>query len=79
MNQKETFPDILLSDKISNVTLLLAQWLSIPVVKAFDIFYKSKTSRELHDLSTDLYTFGDRYIANNVMNELRFPSTDLSR
>lgn len=71
MTHSEKFPDVLLSDKISNVTLLLSQWLHIDSVRAFGIFYLSETNRELHDFSSGLYTFGDRYIANNVMAELR--------
>ncbi|MBP5367275.1 MAG: DUF3791 domain-containing protein [Bacteroidales bacterium] len=64
-------PDVLLSDKIANIILILANKLNISVENAMDIFYKSNTCNNLYNSSTMLYTFGDLYIVDDVLNEIK--------
>ncbi|MBR6177448.1 MAG: DUF3791 domain-containing protein [Bacteroidales bacterium] len=64
-------PDVLLSDKIANIILILANKLNISIENAMDIFYKSNTCNNLYNASTMLYTFGDLYIADDVLNEVK--------
>lgn len=58
-------------NKIGRIVTLLAERLNISPVHALDIFYTSKTNERLHDPSTLLYTFGDRYIVDDVIRELQ--------
>lgn len=58
-------------NKIGRIVMLLAERLNISPVHALDIFYTSKTNERLHDPSTLLYTFGDRYIVDDVIRELQ--------
>ena len=45
--------------------------LDITPERALDLFYTSKTNEYLHDSSTLLYTFGDRYIVDEVIREIQ--------
>ncbi len=63
--------DLLMWNKIGRIVMLLAERLNISPVHALDIFYTSKTNERLHDPSTLLYTFGDRYIVDDVIRELQ--------
>ncbi len=49
----------------------LSKRLQIPPQKALDIFYRSSVCDALHNPDTELYTFGDAYIADEVIAELR--------
>lgn len=51
--------------------MLLAKRLRISPERAFDIFYTSETNKRLHDSTTLLYTFGDKYIVDDVVRELQ--------
>lgn len=51
--------------------MALAEQLNITPERALELFYTSKTCEELHDPSTLLYTFGNRYIADEVIAEYR--------
>ncbi|MBQ9640136.1 MAG: DUF3791 domain-containing protein [Bacteroidaceae bacterium] len=57
--------------KIGNVVAELAAQLNVSPEKALDLFYTSKTCEELHNPDTLLYTFGDKYIADEVIAEYR--------
>lgn len=63
--------NILLWNKIGRIITLLADKLDISPEKALDIFYSSNTNKRLHDPSTLLYTFGDKYIVDDVIEELK--------
>ena len=57
-------------NKVGRIIALLSDRLNVDVAKATDIFYRSRTSRDLHDESTGLYLMGDRYVLDNLMTEL---------
>jgi hypothetical protein len=57
--------------KIGGIVMALAEQLNITPERALELFYTSKTCEELHDPSTLLYTFGNRYIADEVIAEYR--------
>lgn len=63
--------DLLMWNKIGRIAMLLAKRLSITPERALDLFYTSQTNERLHDSSTLLYTFGDRYIVDEVIRELQ--------
>jgi hypothetical protein len=50
---------------------MIAEKLHVSVERAFDIFYTSQTCARLHDESTGLYLFGELYIIDDLMMELR--------
>ena len=57
--------------KIGGVIMTLSKRLKISPARALDIFYRSNTCDALHNPETQLYTFGDAYIADEVITELR--------
>ena len=63
--------DLLMWNKIGRIVMLLAKRLNISPERAFDLFYTSKTNKNLHDSSTLLYTFGDRYVVDEVIREMQ--------
>lgn len=63
--------DLLMWNKIGRIVILLAKRLDITPERALDLFYTSKTNEYLHDSSTLLYTFGDRYIVDEVIREIQ--------
>lgn len=62
--------EIIMSNRIGAITILLAKQLNIDNVKALKLFYESETCRKLHDKSTGLYLFGDLYIVDEFMREM---------
>ena len=63
--------DLLMWNKIGRIVMQLAKRLGITPERAFDLFYTSKTNEHLHDSSTLLYTFGVRYIVDEVIKEIQ--------
>ncbi|MBQ4408579.1 MAG: DUF3791 domain-containing protein [Bacteroidales bacterium] len=63
--------DLLMWNKIGRIVMLLAKRLGITPERAFDLFYASKTNERMHDSTTLLYTFGDRYLADEVVREIQ--------
>lgn len=57
--------------KIGGVVMVLAEQLNITPERALELFYTSKTCEDLHNPETLLYTFGNRYIADEVISEYR--------
>lgn len=57
--------------KIGGVVMSLAEQLNISAERALEIFYSSKTCDELHNPETQLYTFSDDYVADEVIEELK--------
>ena len=57
-------------NKVGRIIALLSDRLNVDVAKATDIFYRSRTCKELHDESTGLYLMGDRYVLDNILSEL---------
>ena len=63
--------EIIMSNKIGAITVLLSKRLNIPNVQALKLFYNSQTCRKLHDKSTGLYLYGDLYIVDEVIREMQ--------
>lgn len=63
--------DLLMWNKIGRIVMILAKRLGITPERAFDLFYTSKTNERMHDSTTLLYTFGDRYLADEVVREIQ--------
>lgn len=62
--------EIIMSNKIGAITILLAERLNIPNVQALKLFYGSHTCQKLHDKSTGLYLYGDLYIVDEFIREM---------
>ena len=63
--------NILMWNKIGHIIMLLSKRLDINPERALDIFYLSETNKRLHNPSTLLYTFGDRYIVDDIILEIQ--------
>ncbi len=63
--------DIIMSYRIGSIAAELAHRLNIPPLRAFELFYESKTCADLHDKKTGLYLYGDLYIADEFILEHR--------
>ena len=61
--------EIIMSNRIGAISVDLAERLNIEPVRALEMFYESKTCADLHDKSTGLYLFGNRYIADEFIRE----------
>ena len=62
--------EIIMSNRIGAISVLLAEQLNIDSVKALKLFYQSKTCANLHDKSTGLYLYGDLYIVDELIREM---------
>ena len=62
--------EIIMSNRIGAISVILARMLDIDVVKALKMFYSSKTCANLHDKSTGLYLYGDMYITDEFIMEM---------
>lgn len=63
--------EIILSNRIGAIAVILAKQLNIDNVRALKLFYESDTCRKLHDKSTGLYLFGNLYIVDEFLIEKR--------
>lgn len=63
--------EIILSNRIGIIAAELSKRLDISPAKALQLFYESKTCADLHDKETGLYLFGNLYIVDEVLLELR--------
>lgn len=63
--------EIIMSNKIGAIAVLIAEQLEIDNLEALKMFYKSKTCNKLHDKSTGLYLSGDLYIVEDFMREMQ--------
>ena len=61
--------EIIMSNRIGAISILLAQKMGIENVEALKLFYESVTCRKLHDKSTGLYLYGDLYIVDEYLLE----------
>ena len=62
--------EIIISNRIGAIAILLAEQLNIDSVKALKLFYKSKTCANLQEKSTGLYLYGDLYIVDEFIREM---------
>lgn len=63
--------DLLMWNKIGRIVTRLSETLDIDTARALDIFYRSQVCKDLHNAETGLYTRGDIYILNDLINEIR--------
>lgn len=59
--------EIIMSNRIGAIAVILAKKLDIDNVKALKLFYESETCSKLHDKSIGLYLYSDLYIVDDFM------------
>ncbi len=62
--------EIIMSNRIGGISMELSRRLNISPVEALMRFYASETCARLHDRSSDLYLYGDLYVADEYMMEV---------
>ncbi len=63
--------NILMSGRIGIISARIAELLGVDPVQALEMFYESETCRQLHNPETGLYLFGDQYIADEFLLEIK--------
>lgn len=61
--------DIIRWGQIGIISCRIAQVLGINPLDALKAFYRSETCRKFHDMSTGLYLYSERYIADEFFRE----------
>ena len=64
--------EILMSNRIGAIAMLLSKRLDIEPLRALKLFYESQTCADLHDKSTGLYLYGDPYVADEFMRDKEY-------
>ena len=67
--------DNVLWRKQSHIILLLAEYLQIDMERALDLFYSTKTYQLLSDPQYGMQLMSDRYLLENVLEEMREDTT----
>lgn len=62
--------NLLMWNKIGRIVMRLSKELEVSPLRALDVFYTSKVCDRLHDPETELYTFSDAYIVDEIMMEM---------
>ncbi len=62
--------EIIMSNRIGAIAVLLAERLNITSVRALKMFYESETCSKFHDKTTGLYLYGDLYIVDEFIREM---------
>ncbi len=65
--------DLLMWNKIGRIITILSERLNVSGETALDLWYSSKTNERLHDPDSLLYTFGDQFIADELIREYQMP------
>ena len=60
-----------MSNRIGAIAMELAKRLNIEPVKALQLFYESQTCADLHNKATGLYLYGDLYIVDEYLQEIK--------
>lgn len=63
--------NLLMWNKIGRIAMRLSEKLEISPLRALDVFYTSKVCDRMHDPETELYTFSDAYIVDEILLELQ--------
>lgn len=63
--------EIIMSNRIGAIAVILSDKLDIDNVKALKLFYESETCARLHDKSTGLYLYSDLYIVDDFLIEMQ--------
>ncbi len=59
--------------KQSHIIMMLADALKIDAEKALDLYYSTRTAEKLADAGTGLQLMSDKYVLEDILNELRMP------
>lgn len=70
--QKKNVRDIIRWQQIGCIVVALARKMQITEKQALDLFYRSNTSRRLHDRTTGLYLMSDLYILDDILREFNY-------
>lgn len=57
--------------KQSNIVMLLSEALNVDIEQALDIYYCSNTYRQLQDPQLGLHLMSDKYLLENILEELK--------
>ena len=68
--QSPVIQEIIMSNRIGAIAMILSKQLSIDSVKTLKMFYKSESCRKLHNNATGLYLYGDLYVADEFIREM---------
>ena len=63
--------DSVLWRKQSHIIMMLAETLQIDAERALDLFYSTKTYRQLSDPKYGLQLMSDQYLLDNIMLEIQ--------
>lgn len=63
--------DLTMSLTIGGIAYELSQHLDISPSRALDLFYRSKTCKQLHDKRTGLYLMSNGYVADDFILEMQ--------
>lgn len=63
--------EIIMSNRIGSICIELSKRLNITPSEALIRFYESKTCADLHDRATGLYLYGDLYVADEYIREIK--------
>lgn len=63
--------DLTMSLTIGGIAYELSQRLDISPSLALDLFYRSKTCKQLHDKQTGLYLMSNGYVADDFILEMQ--------
>lgn len=63
--------DLNMWNKIGRIVMRLSERLDVDTERALEIFYTSKTCRNLHDPDMGLYLLADNCIVEDIISELR--------
>ncbi|OYP70008.1 DUF3791 domain-containing protein [Prevotella sp. P2-180] len=57
--------------KTGRIIMMLSEELDISPARALNLFYNSETCKQLSDDRIELYLMSDKYIVDNIINEIK--------
>ena len=57
--------------KIGRIIMMLSEELDISPARALNLFYNTETCKQFSDERIELYLMSDKYIVDNIINEIR--------
>lgn len=63
---------VIMWNKIGRIVTMIAKDMGISDEQALSMFYESRVNRLMRDPSTMLYTYGDRYLADEVIMDAQY-------
>ena len=67
---------LLMWNKIGRIVTLLSDDLGISPEQALEMFYLSRTNELMRDPEAQYYTFGDRYLADEIIGEQKMKNAE---